>query len=74
MKTFNKDLDITAIQVDGKLGTKLVDPKRYPKEEDPYQSRKEVTVVFPLDDTSSLVFSGNKETIYEVLSTLKFTK
>lgn len=73
-KKDNKDLEISAIQIDGKLGTKLVNPRKYTKEEDPYQSRKEITVIFPVDDTTVWTLAGDKKDIYDVLSTLRFSK
>lgn len=72
LKSFNKDLQISSVKIAGKLGTKLVDPKKYSTQEDPIRSRKEISILIPINENSFWLFAGDKETIYDVLSTLKF--
>lgn len=72
LKSFNKDLQISSVKIAGKLGTKIVDPKKYSTQEDPTRARKEISILMPINDNSFWFFAGDKETIYDVLSTLKF--
>lgn len=72
LKSFNKDLQISSVKIAEKLGTKIVDPKKYSMQEDPTRARKEISIHMPINDNSFLLFAGDKETIYDVLSTLKF--
>lgn len=72
LKSFNKDLQISSVKIAGKLGTKIVDPKKYSTQEDPTKARKEISILMPINDNSFWLFAGDKETIDDILSTLKF--